>query len=207
MLSFSMRFTEMARISLGERKANSTLSTSEEKGCDMFMMKQRDQQAAASILRASLTVVQSVSLYSIAGCLSFSGMPGNEVVDESNGGDLIGCDQFFGGARRQNFSWSTTFNVLVCTLQSAVTCRWKLSGAACLLKVGQTTLNNFVHISIDDKSQTDLSLAKISLLHFTLQRTRQTATDCIICVVQLATFKSWARGDGSLPAGRSRTAT
>lgn len=38
MLSFSMRFTEMDRISLGDRKVNSTLSTEEAMGCAIFMI-------------------------------------------------------------------------------------------------------------------------------------------------------------------------
>lgn len=36
-LSFSIRLTEIDRISLGERKVNSTLSTPEETGCAIFM--------------------------------------------------------------------------------------------------------------------------------------------------------------------------
>lgn len=37
MLSFSIRLTEIARISFRERKVNSTLSTSDEMGCAIFM--------------------------------------------------------------------------------------------------------------------------------------------------------------------------
>jgi hypothetical protein len=37
-LSFSIRFTDMAWTSLGDRNVNSTLSTSDEIGCEMFMM-------------------------------------------------------------------------------------------------------------------------------------------------------------------------
>lgn len=37
-LSFSMRRTEMARISSADRKENSTLSTEEETGCEIFML-------------------------------------------------------------------------------------------------------------------------------------------------------------------------
>lgn len=38
MLSFSILFTEIARISFGDRKVNSTLSIPDEIGCAMFMV-------------------------------------------------------------------------------------------------------------------------------------------------------------------------
>lgn len=58
-LSFSMRFTEMAWISLAERKVNSTLSTSEATGCAIFMVNSGSWLSNGLILASLLKPCQS----------------------------------------------------------------------------------------------------------------------------------------------------
>jgi hypothetical protein len=70
-LSFSILLTDTARISFGDRKVNSTLSTSEETGCAIFMtakVRFQEAKAGAVLFIASMTPGRAHGLADVVSC-------------------------------------------------------------------------------------------------------------------------------------------